>query len=128
MTRFSNGAWLSGIEVSENGHAAYVPNVRLSGADGGAVTPSSATNSQVASAAVSTSLLASNASRKGATITNTDVNTLYLDLSGGTASATSYTLQLPSGGYYEVPYGYTGPITGIWAADGTGYALITEFA
>lgn len=84
------------------------------------------TKSSVNSGVASVTILASNASRKGATITNTDANALYLDLSGGTASSTSYSVAVSSAGYYEVPFGYTGLITGIWAADGTGAALVTE--
>lgn len=75
----------------------------------------------------SVTILASNAARKGATITNTDANVLYLDLSGGTASSTSYSVPVSSAGFYTVPFGYTGAITGIWAADGSGAALVTEF-
>ena len=90
-----------------------------------------ATKSAVPSGIASVTILASNANRKGATISNTDANALYLDLSGGTASATSFTVALGAGSttptYYEVPFGYTGTITGIWAADGAGSALVTEF-
>lgn len=97
--------------------AQFLANVRSTT---GAKTP-------VNSAVSSTTILAANPDRKGATITNTDANTLYLDLSGGTASATSFTVMVGSGEYYEVPYGYTGLITGIWAGDGSGAALVTEF-
>jgi hypothetical protein len=86
------------------------------------------TKSTVNSGIASANILASNASRKGATITNTDANVLYLDLSGGTASSTSYSVAVASGGFYELPWPtYTGLITGIWAADGAGAALVTEF-
>lgn len=85
------------------------------------------TKTAVASGITSVTILAANANRKGATITNTDANALYLDLSGATASSTSYTVAVATGGYYEVPFGYSGNITGIWAADGTGSALVTEF-
>ena len=81
----------------------------------------------VNSGIASVTILALNANRKGATITNTDANALLLDLSGGTASSTSFSVSIPANGYYEVPFGYTGLITGIWAADGAGAALVTEF-
>ena len=89
---------------------------------------STAAFTSVNSAASSTTILASNANRKGAIIVNTDVNALYLDLTGGTAATTRYAKSLVTGEQYEVPFGLTGLITGIWAADGAGAALVTEFA
>lgn len=100
-----SGAWTVGISPSSTG-----------------------AKTSVNSAATSATILAANAARKGATISNTDANALYIDLSGGTAAATSYTAKIAADGYYEVPFGYTGLITGIWAADGIGAALVTEFS
>ena len=89
-----------------------------------AATPSQST---VADTASSTTLLASNANRLGATIANDSSAVLYVKL-GATASATSYTARVAQYGLYEVPYGYTGVIDGIWASDpGDGAARITEF-
>lgn len=85
------------------------------------------TRTSVNSGTGSVTILASNASRKGAAITNTDANALYLDMSGGTASSTAYSVKVAADGYFEIPFGYTGLITGIWAADGSGVALVTEF-
>jgi hypothetical protein len=85
------------------------------------------TKTSVNSGTSSVTILASNANRKGATVFNTDANALYLDLSGGTASSTSFTVSVATNAYYEVPFGYTASITGIWAADGAGAALVTEF-
>jgi len=89
---------------------------------------STAAFTSVNSAASSTTILASNANRKGAVIVNTDANALYLDLTGGTAATTRYATALSTGEEYEVPFGLTGLITGIWAADGSGAALVTEFS
>lgn len=72
----------------------------------------------------STSILASNTSRLGATIYNEGTATCYMKL-GATASLTSYTLQIASGGYYEVPFGYTGAIDGITSAS-TAQLRVTE--
>jgi hypothetical protein len=83
--------------------------------------------SSVNSAASSTTLLAVNTSRDGATIRNTDANILYVLLDGGTASATNHTVALATGDYYELPARYRGQVNGIWAADGSGVALISEF-
>lgn len=88
-----------------------------------------ATLSNVASSATSVTILASNASRKGAMIYNDSTAVLYIKF-GATASATSYVVQIPSLGYYELPaaqYLYTGIIDGIWAS-ANGNARVTELS
>jgi hypothetical protein len=90
--------------------------------------PTTGAQTSVASSTSSVTILAASASRKGAGILNDDANDLRLLLGPGSASATNYTVLLPSGGYYEVPYGYTGVISGIWSADGTGSARVTAFS
>lgn len=82
------------------------------------------TQSSVAGSASSASLLAANTSRLGATIFNDSVSPLYLKL-GTTASTSSFTVKINPGGYYEVPFGYSGAIDGIWDT-ATGNARITE--
>lgn len=86
---------------------------------------STVTPTPVNAAATNTPLLAANSNRKGATIWNESTATLFIEL-GGTASLTAYTAQVLGGGYYEVPYGYTGAIAGIWSA-ANGKALVREF-
>ena len=86
------------------------------------------TFTSVPSGTSSVTILAANTARKGATITNTDANPLRLDLSGGTASGTRFTYALTTGQFLEVPFGYAGAITGVWDADGTGAAIVTEFS
>jgi hypothetical protein len=83
------------------------------------------TLSNVNDTASSTTLLSSNAARVGATIFNDSTQTLYVKF-GTTASSTSFTVKIAAGGYYEVPYSYTGRIDGIWAADASGAARMTE--
>jgi hypothetical protein len=83
---------------------------------GSSPTSSKAIPTTIAAATATTPLLAENPARKGATIWNNSNNTLFIDL-GATAAATAYTAKLISGGYYELPFGYTGAISGIW--DGT---------
>jgi hypothetical protein len=80
----------------------------------------------VASSGSSVTLLASNANRKYATIFNESTKLLYVKL-GATASATSYTVQMPPNSYYELPTIniYTGIIDGIWAS-ANGNARLTE--
>jgi hypothetical protein len=81
----------------------------------------------VASLTTLQTILAANTARYGATVYNDDANSLYLLLGAGTVTSSVYTVQIPGGGYYEVPYGFTGILTGLWAADGAGSARVTEF-
>lgn len=91
--------------------------------------PSTGTLSNVSGAASSTTILAANASRKGATVFNDSTATLYLALANVTASTTSYSVQISASGFYELPVSqggvYTGIIKGIWAS-ATGAARVTE--
>jgi hypothetical protein len=87
--------------------------------------PSTGTRSSVAGAASDTLILASNASRLGATIYNDSTAILYLGLGTTAASTTNYTLQIAANGYYETPADFTGQIRGIWAS-ATGNARVTE--
>ena len=80
----------------------------------------------VADNAASVTLLAANANRLGASIENDSSAVLYVKF-GTTASATDYTVRMVQYAYYEVPFGYTGRIDGIWATDpADGAARITE--
>ncbi len=85
------------------------------------------TTSSVNDTNSSTTLLSSNASRLGASIFNDSSATLYIK-TGTTASTTDYTAKLYTDEYWEAPYGYTGRIDGIWSADSTGAARITEYS
>jgi hypothetical protein len=87
---------------------------------------STGTISSVSSSITVVTLLASNASRIGASIFNDSTATLNVALAAG-ASATVLTVKVPAGGLYEVPNGYTGIITGIWAS-ANGAARVTELA
>jgi hypothetical protein len=84
--------------------------------------PSTATAVQVALSTTSVTLLAANANRLGATIYNTGNVNLNVTL----GAAANPTVVVPASGYYEVPFGFTGAITGLWWSAGTGYALVTE--
>lgn len=93
----------------------------------------SATNgtATVAASATVVTLIASNANRLGATIYNDSASILYLKL-GATASLTDFTVVLQAltssvGGYYEVPFGFTGIITGIWSS-ASGNARVGELS
>ncbi len=87
------------------------------------------TKASVTSAATSTALVAANTNRKTLIITNESTAVLYIDLTGGTASATSYSVSLgPTASSVSPSFtitNFTGPVTGIWAS-ANGFARITE--
>lgn len=84
------------------------------------------TNSNVAGTATSTTLSAASSARIGATVYNDSSAILYVLLeNGGTASATAFTVKMQPEAYFEVPFGYTGDIIGVWAS-ATGAARISE--
>lgn len=89
---------------------------------------SSSSVTSVASSTSNVTLLASNSARKGATVFNDSTAILYLKF-GATASATSYTVQIAAGGYYEFPGPtvYSGIVDGIWSA-ANGNARLTELS
>ena len=86
----------------------------------------STTVTQVASSATNVTLKASNASRKGLYVFNDSTAALFVKF-GATASATSFTVKIAAGGYYEMPTRptYTGIVDGIWSA-ANGNAYVTE--
>lgn len=88
-------------------------------------TSSSVTPTPVTAATASTSLLSANVNRKGASIWNGGTGTLYVEY-GATASTAAYAFKLDPNGYGEIPFGYTGAVSGIWSATG-GSALVREF-
>lgn len=80
-----------------------------------------------ANIANATELVAANANRKGLSLLNNSTGNVLIEF-GAAPTATSYLVKLNSGGYYEVPYDYTGQIQGLWdAAGGTG-VLVREFS
>jgi hypothetical protein len=81
----------------------------------------------VASSTTSAVALASNLERRGAIVENTDANRAYVRLGSGDASNTSFSFSLAQNENAAIPVGYTGQISVVWEADGTGSLLITEF-
>lgn len=90
--------------------------------------PSTGTYTSVAAnVTVNTTILAANAARNGATVFNDSASaTLFLGLSATAESATAYSVKVAPGGYYEVPFGFTGKLAGHWSA-AVGSARITEY-
>lgn len=84
-----------------------------------------ATHSNVPAAVASTQLLAANSARVGATIYNDSAAELIVNL-GAAAAPTGITVDMLPGSYYEVPFGWTGSVFGIWAS-AVGAARVTEF-
>jgi hypothetical protein len=81
------------------------------------------TPAQIDAVPSTATLFASNTARRGASVFNNATSDLYLHLGSG-ASTETFTLKIAAGGYYEVPFWWTGIVTGIWpsAASGTGTA------
>ena len=71
-------------------------------------------------------IVAANGLRKALIIENSDANRLHLRMGGGTVSTSSYSCSLAQNENLYLP-GFTGEVTGIWAADGSGSAFVTEF-
>lgn len=87
--------------------------------------PATATLANVAASASSVTLQALNAAREGWMMYNDSTASCYVKF-GTTASATSFTVFLGPGAYYELPHPcYTGRIDGIWTA-AAGNARVTE--
>lgn len=81
------------------------------------VTQKAATGTQtsVASSASNVTLLAASTSRLGATLYNDSTQVCYVRLAA-TATSSNFTVKMQPDAYYEVPFGYTGIIDGIWAS------------
>lgn len=110
-----NGAATEAKQLPDN-HKVTVSNLPLD--------PLTGANSSVAASVTAVTLLASNGARRGATVYNDSTSSLRLSL-GNVVTDTSFTLIVAGGGYYEVPFGYRGAITGLWAA-AIGAARVTE--
>lgn len=58
-------------------------------------------------------------------IYNNSTQVLYVNLGATATTTTAFVVALAAGAYYEVPFGYTGSVTGIWAS-ANGSAQVTE--
>lgn len=92
---------------------------------GGVATSTAATVTSVGASATVTTLLAANPARLALTVTNDDTDSiLHLKL-GAAASLTSFTVKIGPDAYWEMPYRYTGAVSGIWDV-ASGGARLTE--
>lgn len=89
--------------------------------------PNAAARSNVTAATVDSTLLAPNTARMGAALVN-DVNAdCYVGLSTVAVTTASYTVKVGPGGYYEVPFGFTGGVRGFWLSTlSSGSMRVTE--
>lgn len=93
-----------------------------------ATTYATSSVTSVSAAATSTSLLASNTSRRQAMMYNDCDKSVYVKL-GATASSTSFSYKLAPGQTLELPSPvYTGAIDAIWDSSPTGSMRITEIS
>ncbi len=90
------------------------------------IRPSISTVTGVPRSAVTVTLLAANALRRGAFFYNNSPGRMFIKLGAG-ALTSSFTVSMTRGGFYEVQWPtYTGIITGIWTAGGAGDVQVTE--
>lgn len=89
--------------------------------------PATASVAAVSQTILSTTLLAANASRKGAVIHNhASGGNLFVKLGAG-ASTSDFSVRLLPGGAFVLPFpAYTGLISGVWSVIGGGSAQVTE--
>lgn len=91
-----------------------------------AISPQVATLANVTGSATSVPLFTPAPIANGRTIWNDSTATLFVKF-GATASATSYTVQIPAQGYFEFPAPvYAGEVDGIWSA-AAGAARLTSW-
>lgn len=89
--------------------------------------PTGTQSSVAGTVTADTVILASNVARMGAAVYNDSTAVLTLLVGAGTQSATVFTLKIAAGGYYEVPFKFTGRLAGNWAS-ATGSARVTEYS
>jgi len=120
---------LSSIPTA-SGKVDIVYAINPDGTPSGYVTAGTGTITAVPDNAASVTILAANPARKGATITNTASTVLYVRCAAGAATTTTgYTYRVAQNASVDIPSGYTGAVTGIWATDANdGNALVTEFS
>lgn len=80
----------------------------------------------VTSSASTVEIKAASARTRGVTIYNNSTAILYLRFGTADATTSSFTIQMATETFFEVPYGYRGDIQGIWAS-ANGNAMVTEF-
>lgn len=94
----------------------------------------SATVTSVNDSATSVAILAANSARRWFSIFNNSTSYLYIRAGAAAASLTDFSFRIDPYDYYEHPQPapgappYVGAWTGIWSADSSGAALVTDYA
>ena len=68
-----------------------------------------------------------NAGRRGMTLANNSTGNVLIEL-GAAPTVDTYTVRLEPKSYYELPYGFTGQIQGMWDALGGVGVLVRELS
>lgn len=123
------GSWLGSIAptVGQKTAVNSIPVIIASDQSSIPVTSSKSSTAiltNVSASVTSVTILASNSSRVGAIIVNESVVPIYLAFAA-TASQISYSIILEASDSFNIPFGYTGVISGIWRI-ATGSARVTE--
>lgn len=116
-TAFGTGT--ANVGVAPSGMVA-MPVVSIGNQGGG-----TGANTSVSGSASAVTLKAANNARRGLTLFNDSASACFVLLGAGTVSATVFSVKMSAGTYYEVPYGFTGIVTGIWVT-ATGNMRVTE--
>ena len=92
---------------------------------GGMAISNTATHTQVAASPSAVTILAANPNRTGGSIYNDSTSDMQVKL-GPAATLVDFTLRIIGGGYFEIPFGWTGIITGMWTT-AVGTAHVVEY-
>lgn len=124
-TRDPNDAKRVGTSAVGSDLALKVDVVQSVVPGGSATGPTTGTTSSVGGSASAVTLLAANLSRVTASVYNDSTSALYIKAGSG-ATTSDFSVKVLAGGYFEVPSGYRGILTGIWDS-ATGNARVTEY-
>jgi hypothetical protein len=109
------------IRLWDNGDGAAALHVRSAAT----VVRTDGNTTQIPASQQPVPLVAGDPNRGPVTIANAATGNLYALLAKGTVSTTMYTVSIRPGDYYEVPFLFTGLITGVWDVNATGNANVT---
>lgn len=121
-----NGASVP-LGVGQQANAASMPVTLATEQQALLAKPSAGTPASVPSSDTAVVVLASNASRKGATFYYDGAATLYLVFSNTDPTSSLFSVKMGADfyTYVEAPAGYTGAVKGIWSSE-VGAVLVTE--
>ena len=124
VSTVTNLSQMGGVAITLNKGASGTGTQRVSIAND-SMTAATSTLTSPAGSTSSFTIVSANTARLGCAIFNGTSTLCYVKF-GTTASATDYTLILPSNGYYEVPFMYNGRIDGLSLTGVSGDIYVTE--